>query len=142
MLYKRIHNCNSSEVVQTVRAGVSSLFNCFQFTVAKFFWSIMRTWLRDMLIVLFFLGTALYLFIADIREYDVSSITLCSLHRMQRTRHCTSVNKLFFSLHRRGCYSELWIWYNRHNACSAVVQANQKFTSRIYISKTQFWKWK
>lgn len=43
----------------------SVLCNKFQFSVANCFWSIMRTWLRDMLFVVFFLGTALsiYLFL-------------------------------------------------------------------------------
>lgn len=92
----------------------SVLCNWVQFSVANCFWSIMRTCLRDMLIVVFFLGTVLYVFIyfCCLRvwcERQCELIKFCALHRMQRTAHCTSVIKLFFSLHRRDCDSELWI---------------------------------
>lgn len=56
MLCERIHNPDNSEAEQTVRVGVRSTFSyCFS-SLADCFWSIMRTWLRDILIVIFCLG--------------------------------------------------------------------------------------
>ncbi len=55
----QFRGCSDSQNV----CQFSVLCNWVQFSVANCFWSIMTTCLRDMLIVVFFLGTVLYLFI-------------------------------------------------------------------------------